>query len=81
MITEKEKEFRALFAANLKDLRMQRGLTQKQLGLLCGMTETSAERSIQKWEYKAFTPSAYNIRLLADALKCKPDDLIPKMPK
>lgn len=81
MITDREKQFRELFAANLKDLRMQRGLTQKQLGLLCGMTETSAERSIQSWEYKAFTPSAYNIRLLADALKCKTDDLIPKMPK
>ena len=81
MITEKEKEFRALFAANLKDLRMQRGLTQKQLGLLCGWTEASAERTIQRIEYAQGLPGLVYVRELADALKCRTDDLIPKMPK
>ena len=81
MIDEKEKKFRDIFAANLREQRKAKGISQKQLGLLCGFNEKSAENTIQNWEYKSYTPSAYNIRLLADALKCKPDDLIPKMPK
>ena len=79
MTDEREKLFRDLFAANLREQRKAKGISQKQLGLLCGFNEKSAENTIQNWEYKSYTPSAYNVSLLCQALNCKADDLIPKL--
>ncbi len=77
MTDEKEKLFRDQFAANLREQRKAKGLSQKQLGLLCGFTESSAERMIQKYEQKTQTASAYNVSLLCSALNCSPVDLLP----
>jgi len=79
MTDEREKLFRDLFAANLREQRKAKGISQKQLGLLCGFTESSAERMIQKYEQKTQTASAYNVSLLCQALDCTADDLIPKL--
>ena len=79
MTDEREKLFRDLFAANLREQRKAKGISQKQLGLLCGFNEKSAENIVQRWEYKTSLPNTYYIRLLADALNCTADDLIPKL--
>lgn len=73
-----EKDFREIFAENLRTLRKARNLTQSELGKLCGLNEKSSERMIQKWEYKESMPNAYNLKLLADALKVSADELLSK---
>ena len=73
-----EKEFRIKFAESLKAIRTARGLTQRELGKLCGLPEKNAARMVQKWKYKETIPHAYNIRLLATALNIAADELLPK---
>ena len=72
-----EEEFCDKFAANLKNWRNKRGISQSALGLKIGLKEKSAMRSIQRWELKERTPSVYNVKLLCDALQITPNDLIP----
>lgn len=70
-------KFKTAFAERLKALRKSRKLTQKQLGLLCGYPDNSAENAIQNWEYGTRMPRIDKIRPLATALECSLDDLIP----
>lgn len=72
-----EEEFRDKFADNLKVLRKAKGLTQKELGLKCGFTPSSAERMIRKWESKTQTPSTYFFKILCIALECRLSELMP----
>lgn len=58
--------------------RKKAGLSQKQLGLLCGYIPTSAERVVQYWEKDAREPSVKVLRKLADALGLTLDQLIPE---
>lgn len=61
----------------IKPARQKLGLTQKQLGLLCGYPESSAERTVQHWEHDRQNPPLEKIRALAAALKIPLDQLIP----
>ena len=72
-----EDEFRDAFAEALKSLRIAKGLSQPALGMKMGLSDKTAARTIQKWESRERTPSAYNLLLLCKALDCTPGDLLP----
>lgn len=64
-------------AAQLRAARIAAGLTQRQLGEMCGYTGNSAERTVQNWEYGKQSPPLDRLRALADALHVSLDYLIP----
>ena len=51
---------------NIKRLRTERGLTQKQLGELCGMKEAN----LRKYELDNANPKIETIERIAQALGC-----------
>lgn len=61
----------------IRKARKAAGLTQKQLGLLCGFSEASAERVVQFWECDQRDPPIEKLRDLAKALKIPLDRLVP----
>lgn len=61
----------------IRAARVAAGLTQKQLGILLGFGEASAERRVQKWEYGTISPSLQYLRPLANALNVSLDYLVP----
>ena len=76
-----EDEFRDAFAEALKSLRIAKGLSQPALGMKMGLSDKTAARTIQKWESRERTPSAYRLMLLCQALDCTPGDLLPMRPQ
>ena len=73
----RNEEYYENFARNLKTLRQNANLTQKQLGIAIGVAEKSAENTIQNWEYKRQLPSLTKLRPLAKALGVTLEELIP----
>lgn len=73
----RDEDYYEVFASNLKRLRKNANLTQKQLGLAIGVAEKSAENTVQGWEYKKQLPTLTKLRPLAQALGVTLDDLIP----
>ena len=61
----------------LKKARKRKGLTQKQLGLMLGFNEKSAERTVQCWEYEERDIPLRNIRALSKILEVPLEDFIP----
>ena len=61
----------------IKTARIAAGLTQKQLGLACGLVGRSGEVTVQHWEHDRREPALCEIRPLATALKVSIDYLIP----
>ena len=57
---------------NIKEMRIKRGLTQKQLAELLGVKQSN----ISRWEAGTFQPNATTLKKMADALNCRIDDLI-----
>ena len=76
-----EDEFRDTFSENLRTLRQANGLSQLALGKKMGLSDKTAARTIQKWESRERTPSAYRLMLLCQALNCTPGDLLPMRPQ
>ena len=76
-----ENEFRDTFSENLRTLRQANGLSQLALGKKMGLSDKTAARTIQKWESRERTPSAYRLMLLCQALDCTPGDLLPMRPQ
>ena len=76
-----EDEFRDTFSENLRTLRQANGLSQLALGKKMGLSDKTAARTIQKWESRERTPSAYRLMLLCQALDCTPGDLLPMRPQ
>ena len=64
-------------AAQLRTARVAAGLTQRQLGEMCGYTGNSAERTVQHWESGRSAPPIDKLRALANALHVTLDYLIP----
>ena len=61
----------------IKAARLACGLTQKQLGELCGYSKSSAEHTVQRWEYGDRYVPHEKLRLVAKLLHLTLDDLIP----
>lgn len=66
-----------MFGEYIKTCRKSKKLTQKQLGLMCGYSEASAERVVQLWERDKQPVPLEKIRPLATALGIPIDSLIP----
>nr|DAJ48702.1 MAG TPA: helix-turn-helix domain protein [Caudoviricetes sp.] len=58
--------------AKIKEFRKQKGLTQKQLGDLCGM----ADSAIRRYENGKANPKIETLQKIATALKCNLSDLM-----
>ncbi len=56
----------------IKEIRKQKGLTQKQLGDLCGI----ADSNIRKYENGKQNPKIETLQKIATALKCNLSDLM-----
>lgn len=70
MLTSKTKKYPKPYSLGdkIKKLREYRGLTQKELGVLCGFSETTAHARIQQYEYNDKTPRRDILESLAAAL-------------
>ena len=67
----------AVFGEYIKECRLAAGLTQKQLGLMCGYEESSADRVVQLWEHDKQPVPLNKLRILARSLDIPLDSLIP----
>ena len=70
------------FPRRLKQARKDRGLSQKQLGILSGMDEFSASARMNQYEKGVHSPDFKTVKALAEVLKvptaflyCEADDL------
>lgn len=70
------------FPKRLKQARKDRGLSQKQLGILSGMDEFSASARMNQYEKGVHSPDFKTVKALAEVLKvptaflyCEEDDL------
>lgn len=66
-----------MLGEKIKQARKAAHLTQKQLGLLCGYSEASAENTVQYWEYDKRDPPLEKLRLLCSVLNTTLEELIP----
>jgi len=64
----------------LRRLRKMRGYTQKQLGLLVGFSEETADVRITQYETGTRVPKADMIKKMAEILKVNPDYLMAPAP-
>lgn len=66
------------FGETIRNARKAKGLSQKQLGLLCGYENPkTAETSVQYWEYNQSPVPIDRLRRLCAALDLPLDALIP----
>ena len=65
------------FGEIVRENRLARGLTQKQLGILSGYKETTAMRAIQFIEKDQREPDIGKLRPMAEALGITLEELIP----
>lgn len=65
------------YGERLKKIRVQAGLTQKEVGEACGYDGRSAESTVQHWERGRSYPPLDKLRALAKALDVSLDMLIP----
>ena len=66
-----------MFGEYIKECRIKAGLTQKQLGMLCGYEEASADRVVQLWEHDKQPVPLNKLRILAKTLNIPIESLIP----
>ena len=57
------------FSKRLKEARQRAGLTQEQLGLLAGISESNASAKMNQYEQGTHTPKFPRVKELAAALK------------
>lgn len=62
---------------DLKKYRVRKNFTQKQLGLLLGYNEKSAERTVQHWELDARPIPVKHYRALSKILGVPLEKFIP----
>lgn len=66
------------FGETIRNARQAKGLTQKQLGMLCGYEiPKTAERTVQFWEHNQSPVPIDRLRRLCAALDLPLDALIP----
>lgn len=56
----------------IKEMRIKRGLTQKQLAELLGVKQ----QNVSDWERGERSPSVKNLKKLSEILNCQIDDLV-----
>lgn len=61
----------------IRQRRTDLGMTQIQLGEMCGYKGKAAETTVQHWEHGRRDIPIDVVRALAEALKLSLDDLIP----
>ena len=66
-----------MFGEYIKQCRMKSGLTQQQLGELCGYTGRRAIVTVQEWEHDRRPIPLDKIRILAKTLNIPIESLIP----
>lgn len=66
-----------VFGEYIKMCREKAGLTQKQLGEMCGYTGRSAIVTVQEWEHNRRPVPLDKLRILAKSLNIPLDSLIP----
>ena len=64
------------YGALIRALRKTAGLTQKELGMACGVDEANASRKVRAWERGEYLPTLRHVRPLARALHCSIDTLL-----
>lgn len=65
------------FGETIRNARQAKGLTQKQLGMLCGYTGATAESAARRWELNIKPVPIDRLRRLCAALDLPLDALIP----
>lgn len=65
------------FGEIIRTARQAKGLTQKQLGMLCGYGDNTAEVCVRKWELNTKPVPIDRLRRLCAALDLPLDALIP----
>ena len=65
------------FGETIRNARQAKGLTQKQLGELCGYTGNVAEVTARRWELNSAPVPIDRLRRLCAALDLPLDALIP----
>ena len=65
------------FGYRLEHLRKLKGMTQKQLGMACGFSESSASVRIRQYESDSFYPKEDILEKLAVALNVPIETLLP----
>lgn len=66
-----------MIGETIKEARIEKRLTQQQLGLLMGYSEQSAELMVQHWEHGRRELPRKKIRLLSEILGIPIDKLVP----
>lgn len=66
-----------MLGERIREARKAAHLTQKQLGIMCGYKECTAEKTIQYWEYDKRDPPVEMLRPLCKALGISLEQLIP----
>ncbi|NLS13934.1 helix-turn-helix transcriptional regulator [Vibrio sp. SM6] len=61
--------FQNPFPQRLKEARKQASLSQKALGILIGMDESTASARMNQYEKGRHTPDVQTLKLIADALE------------
>ena len=61
----------------IKACRIARGFTQEELGILCGYTPGSANKTVYTWEHDMQKVPLDRLRKLSKALQVPLDSLIP----
>lgn len=61
----------------IKQARKEAGMTQKQVGEMCGLTGRSAEVAVQYWERGERSVPLDKLRTLSHVLNIPLDQLIP----
>ena len=65
------------YGEKIKAMRVAAGLTQRQLGELCGLEGRSTDSTVQHWEHDRQLPPIKLLRTIAEALKVTLDDVVP----
>lgn len=64
----------------IKELRLKRGLTQKELGLAVGFNKVGADVRIAQYESNSRAPKEDVVKKIAEVLKVNPDYLLAPFP-
>lgn len=68
---------RAEYGYKLKYMRIAVGLTQHEVGIACGFTDSTATKAVQYWEHGRRLPGADRLRALAVVLKVPVGQVVP----
>lgn len=68
---------RTEYGYKLKYMRLAAGLTQHDVGIACGFTDSTATKAVQHWEHGRRLPGVDRLRALAIALEVPVNQVVP----